>query len=42
VDKVSTLETAIEPILGLFPQTKQLFARGVCKPFYTGSVAQPR
>lgn len=49
VDKVSTLETAIEPILGLFQQTKQLVqqtkqlvGRGECKPFYTGSVAQPR
>jgi AsmA protein len=48
VDKVSTLETAIEPILGLFQQTKQLVqqtkqlvGRGECKPFYTGSVAQP-
>ena len=42
LDKVSTLETAIEPILGLFQQTKQLVGRGECKPFYTGSVAQPR
>jgi AsmA protein len=49
VDKVSTLETAIEPILGLFQQTKQLVqqtkqlvGRGECRPFYAGSVAQPR
>ena len=42
LDKVSTLETAIEPILGLFQQTKHLVGRGECKPFYTGTVAQPR
>ena len=42
LDKVSTLESAAAPILGLFKETKDLLTRGECDPFYTGSVAHPR
>jgi AsmA protein len=42
LDKVSTLESAVVAILGLFEQTKHLLSQGECTPFYAGSVAQPK
>lgn len=42
LDKVSTLQSAAAPILGLFAETKKLLARGECEPFYTGTVAHPK
>jgi len=42
VDKVSALQSAVAPILGLFEQTRQLLDRSECKPFYTGAVPQPK
>ncbi len=42
LDKVSTLQSAAAPILGLFAETKKLLTRGECDPFYTGAVAHPK
>lgn len=42
LDKVSTLQSAAAPILGLFKETKDLLTRGACDPFYTGTVAHPK
>ncbi|MGE5189436.1 MAG: AsmA family protein [Gemmatimonadota bacterium] len=41
LDKVSTLQSAAAPILGLFAETKKLLTLGECEPFYTGTVAHP-
>jgi len=42
VDKVSTLESVVSPMLGIFLRARQLMGRSECTPFYTGSVAHPR
>ncbi len=42
LDKVSTLQSAVAPLLGLFEETKKLVTRGECQPFYTGTVAHPK
>jgi len=42
VDKMSTLESAIRPILGLFKETRNLLGPRECKPFYDGSVPPPK
>lgn len=41
VDKVSALESAAAPILGLFERAKKLIGRSECETFYTGSVPHP-
>lgn len=41
LDKVSILESATAPLLGLLEQTKKLLAPGTCTPFYEGTVAHP-
>ncbi len=42
LDKVSTLQSAVAPLLGLFAETKRFVTRGECEPFYTGTVAHPK
>jgi AsmA protein len=42
VDKVSALESAAAPILGLFEEARKMLQRSECEPFYTGSVPHPR
>jgi len=42
LDKVSMLQSAAAPLMGLFEQTKKILTPGECKPFYTGSVAPPQ
>lgn len=42
LDKVSTLQSAVAPILGLFAETRKFVTRGECEPFYTGTVAHPK
>ncbi len=42
LDKVSTLQSAAAPLLGLFAETKRFVTRGECVPFYTGTVAHPK
>ncbi len=42
LDKVSTLQSAAAPLLGLFAETKKFITRGECEPFYTGTVAHPK
>lgn len=42
LNKVSVLESAAGPLLGLFEQTEKLLARVGCEPFYGGSVEHPR
>jgi AsmA protein len=45
VDKVSTLQSAAAPILGLFEQARKLtklLEPSKCETFYTGSVPQPK
>ncbi len=41
IDKVTTLESAVRPILGLFKETRDLLSASECKPFYSGSVQPP-
>lgn len=40
-DKVSMLESATAPLLGLLEQTEKLPAPGTCRPFCEGTVAHP-
>ncbi len=42
LDKVSTLQSAAAPLLGLFAETKKLVTGGACEPFYTGTVPHPK
>ncbi len=42
LDKVSTLQSAVAPLLGLFEQTRKFVTQGECVPFYTGKVAHPK
>ena len=42
VDKISSLESLIAPVLGLFKETRRFVDHSECKPFYTGSVPQPK
>jgi uncharacterized protein involved in outer membrane biogenesis len=42
VDKVSALKAVMLPILGMFEKTRKLVDRSECKPFYTGTVPQPK
>jgi AsmA protein len=41
LDKVSTLQSAAAPLLGLFEETRKFLTRGECEPFYTGKVTHP-
>jgi AsmA protein len=42
MDKVSALESAVSPMLGIIERAKQLMGRRECEPFYAGSVPHPR
>jgi AsmA protein len=42
MDKVSTLESVVTPMLGIFAQAKRLMGRTECETFYAGTVPHPR
>ena len=42
LDKVSTLESVVSPMLGIFERAKRLMGRSGCETFYAGSVPHPR
>ena len=42
VDKVSALESAVSPMLGILERARQMLGRRECDPFYAGSVPHPR
>jgi uncharacterized protein involved in outer membrane biogenesis len=42
VDKVSALQSAVAPILGMFERTRKMLERRECEPFYAGAVPQPK
>ena len=42
MDKVSTLESVVTPMLGIFAQAKRLMGRTECETFYAGTVPHPK
>ena len=42
VDKVSAIESAVSPMLGIFEQATRILGRAECRTFYAGSVPHPR
>jgi AsmA protein len=42
MDKVSTLESVVSPMLGIFERAKRLMGRSECETFYAGSVPHPK
>jgi AsmA protein len=42
LDKVSTLESVVSPMLGILERAKRLMGRSGCETFYAGSVPHPR
>lgn len=42
MDKVSTIESVVSPMLGFLEQAKRLMGRTECETFYAGSVPHPK
>ena len=42
MDKVSALESAVSPMLGILERARQMMGRRDCEPFYAGSVPHPK
>jgi hypothetical protein len=42
MDKVSTLESVVSPMLGILEKAKRLLGRTECERVYAGSVPHPK